>query len=462
MIERSSERYLSAWLGKSPRKPLVLRGARQVGKSTLVREFARKNSLVLNEVNMERHLYLDKCFKSMDVREICRELEAVVGKSITKTGSLLFLDEIQAAPHAFMALRYFHEDLPEVPVIAAGSLLEFTLAEHSFSMPVGRIVYHHLHPVSFSGFVRAVDPALSRYLAELKPDAPPPVTAHEKLSRLQRQFFFVGGMPEAVAVFRESGSLASVAEIHRSIVNTYQDDFAKYAQRSDLVLLQRVLTYIPGAFGKKITFSAIDREQRSAKVKEAIDLLAKARVCHKVCHSHARGLPLAAEADESVFKLLFLDIGLANHVLGLDWTAIARMDERQLVNEGGLAEQFVGQHLVNFFQGLEAPSLYYWLREARKANAEVDYVISRSSRILPVEVKSGRSGSLKSMQLFMHRKKLDLAIRFDLNPPSRQNVRHMVATPHGPAEVNFFLISLPLYAVGELARIIDEHDAAVY
>ncbi|MDZ7762374.1 MAG: ATP-binding protein [Desulfovermiculus sp.] len=453
MIERFAEQDLVLWLHKDVRKPLVLRGARQVGKSTLVREFARKNGLVLNEINLERHLLLDELFQTSNIPAICRELEVITGRNIQDRGNLLFLDEIQATPHALMVLRYLHEEMPEIPIIAAGSLLEFTLADHSFSMPVGRIHYYHLHPVSFGEFVNAMEPALVKYIQELTPGSPPPAIAHQKLLQLQQEFFCVGGMPEAIFEYQKNKSLISVQEVHRSIIDTYQDDFAKYARRNDLVLLQKVLAFIPRALGRKIKYAAIDKEQRSAKVKEAIDLLAKARVCHKVCHSHSTGVPLAAEANDSVYKLLFLDIGLTNHVLGLDWTALSRMEEQQIVNEGGLAEQFIGQHLMNISGGKDVPRLHYWLREGKRDNAEVDYVLSLFGKVVPVEVKSGKSGTLKSLHQFMHRRGLARAVRFDLNFPSEQNVTHAISTKKGVAEVNFTLISLPLYAVEELPRI---------
>lgn len=455
MIRRNAEVFLKAWLGRSRRKPLVLRGARQVGKSTLVREFVRNNGLALCEVNLERHLHLDPVFQSTDIQTIRAELEAISGQNIQAEGSLLFLDEIQATPHALMALRYLHEELPNLPIIAAGSLLEFTLAEHSFSMPVGRIVYHHLHPLSFTEFVRALAPNLLPCLSELSPKKPPPASAHQKLSQLQRLYFLVGGMPEAVAEYLENASLITVAEIHRSIIDTYQDDFAKYAKRNDLLLLQKVFNFIPGALGRKIKYSAIDREQRSARVKEAIEMLSKARVCHHVCHSHCNGIPLAAEADASVYKLLFLDIGLAGHLMGLNWSHLSEMDEQRLVNEGGLAEQFIGQHLINHSQGQESPRLHYWLREGKDANAEVDYVISQGPLIVPVEVKAGKSGALKSLHQFVHRKHLQLAIRFDLNPPTEQTVAHKINLANGSTEVRFRLLSLPLYAVEQLAGIIE-------
>jgi hypothetical protein len=187
----------------------------------------------------------------------------------------------------------------------------------------------------------------------------------------------------------------------------------------------------------------------------AISLLCKARVCHQVFHSHCSGLPLSAERKDTIYKILFLDIGLVNHICGLDWLAINSLDDQQLVNEGGLAEQFVGQHLLNMSNGLEAPQLHYWLREGKSANAEVDYVISRGNWIVPVEVKAGKSGSLKSLHHFVFQKGSKYAIRFDLNPAGKQQITHKVVTAKGSKEVDFILLSLPLYGVEEMPRLIE-------
>ena len=455
MIERFSETYLASWHKSRRRKPLLIRGARQVGKSTLVRNFAQKKRISLCEINLERNLFLDEVFKTLDTSLILKELEAVTGKSITPDNSLLFLDEIQATPNALQALRYFFEDQPQLPVIAAGSLLEFTLADHSFSMPVGRIDYYHLHPVSFNEYIAALEPALLQYLAELTPEGIP-AAAHNKLLNRQREYFFVGGMPEAVSAYMESGSLQEVIPVHRSIVNTYQDDFAKYARKNDLALLQKLFSSIPRALGKKIKYSNISSEIRSKKIKEAIALLVKARCCHYVHHAHCSGIPLNADINEKIFKLIFMDIALASHICGLDWLAVSSYGEQQLINEGGLAEQFIGQHLANLSRGADSPCLHYWLREGKTANAEVDYIISRGDWIVPIEVKSGKSGSLKSLQQFVRNKGVQLAVRFDLNPPSLQNVSHCVRTEKGAEEVTFNLLSLPLYAVEELPRLIDD------
>ena len=166
-MKRHMYAQLLNWKKAGSRKPLVLRGARQVGKSTLVRNFAAKQGLILNEVNLERHLELNKAFATLDIGVIRSELEVLVGRSLTAPDSLLFLDEIQAVPMAIQALRYFYEDLPALPVISAGSLLEFALADHKFSMPVGRIEYHHLGPMSFSEFLQAIEPSLEDVFLEL-------------------------------------------------------------------------------------------------------------------------------------------------------------------------------------------------------------------------------------------------------------------------------------------------------
>jgi len=453
MLKRNAEYHLKEWYQSTRRKPLVLRGARQVGKSTLVQQFAADNHLNLAEINLERHLYLDAVFKALDIDRIIKELEVVAGRKIDSNDTILFLDEIQATPHAIQALRYFYEERPHLPVIGAGSLLEFTLADHNFSMPVGRITYYHLGPLTFKEFLSAVSPELIKYLSDFRPGREIPLAAHRKLLNRQREYLFVGGMPEAVQIYVAEGSLTEVSAVLRSFADTYQDDFAKYAKQRDLVLLQQVFRYIPRGLGKKVKYSNIMREEPSQRIKTAIELLANARVCHQVFHSHCTGAPLFADINANAYKLLFMDAGMANNICGNDWIFLESADDRKLINEGGLAEQFIGQHLLN---PNKAPQLTYWLREARSANAEVDYVISRGDLIVPIEVKAGKSGSLKSLQQFIFYKEADIAVRFDLNLPAVQDVEHVIRTKEGNRLVAFKLISLPLYLVEELPRILDD------
>ncbi|CAB1085562.1 Predicted ATPase (AAA+ superfamily) [Olavius algarvensis Delta 1 endosymbiont] len=452
MVFRDAEIQLKQWYRSTQRKPMVLRGARQVGKSTLVRQFAAYNELTVAEINLERHLYLNAVFKTLDLGRIIYELEAVAEQKINTDHTILFLDEIQSTPYAIQALRYFYEDRPHLPVIGAGSLLEFALADHHFSMPVGRITYYHLGPLTFKEFLSAVSPGLVDYLTAFTLGDEIPLAAHKKLLNHQREYLFVGGMPEAVQIFVDEGSLTEVTEVQRSIADTYQDDFAKYAKQKDLVLLQQVFRTIPRGLGKKVKYSNIVREEPAIKVKNVIELLTKARICHQIFHSHCTGIPLFADINSNAYKLLFMDVGMANHICGNDWLFLESIGNRGLINEGGLAEQFVGQHLLHPRQ---AQHLCCWLREGKSSNAEVDYVISRGNLIVPIEVKGGKSGALKSLQQFVFRKRVGMAVRFDLNPPSVQNVQNVIRTKEGNREVKYTLISLPLYMAGELPRILD-------
>ena len=207
-------------------------------------------------------------------------------------------------------------------------------------------------------------------------------------------------MPEAVATYSATRHFADVRPVHQSIVDTYQDDFAKYASTRVRLRLQRVFNYVPRAVGRKVKYTQIDREETARELRAAIDLLAKARVIAPVFHSTCSGVPLHADVDWKTYKLLFLDIGLMNRLCGLDWLALQDLDDRRLVNEGALAEQFVGQHLLYLEKGRETPRLNYWLREGKSANAEVDYAIARGAQIVPVEVKAGTSGTLRSLHQF--------------------------------------------------------------
>jgi len=452
MLQRAAISELKSWHSSTRRKPLVLRGARQIGKSTTVELFADEMDLELVTINCEKHRYLDETFESLDIDTILSEVEAISGQGAISPDKVLFIDEIQATPNALQALRYFYEERPDIAVIAAGSLLEFALSNHTFSMPVGRIQYMHMGPLSFREFVAGVEPSMEPYLNKLDFDNALPNAAHAKLTSLQRQYMFVGGMPEAVAVFVETKSFSEVNEVHREIIDTYIDDFSKYAQNKDLALLQRIFSSIPRYLGQKIKYVNLAHGERAATVRSMIELLIKAQVVLPVWHSHCSGVPLEADTNDSVFKLCFLDVGLANFVCGFNWQYISGLNDIQLVNEGGLAEQYVAQQLIRLDK--RKPVLTYWLREGRSSNAEVDFTIAFGPTIYPLEVKSGKSGSLKSLQQFILNKGVETGLRFDLNQASEQTICQKVKTKEGSEEVTYQLKSLPLYGIQELPRLL--------
>ena len=448
-MKRYAEEYLNKWFIKKRRKPLVIRGARQVGKSTLVRNFANNYNLELVEINLEKHKNLNKLFETKNIKEICREIEYLTNSNFAVADKkLLFLDEIQATPEAIPCLRYFYEDFPELAVISAGSLLEFTLSKHNFSMPVGRIEYFYLGPMNFIEFLMAEKQWQLIELLDGWPEENIPESAHERLSSLLRDFIFVGGMPEAVSVYIENRNLADVIDVHLSILETYQDDFSKYARDSQLSLLQNVFRYVPKFLGNKVKYSNIDQNVQAREVKAAIDLLAKAGVITKVHHSNASGLPLGAEVNSRIYKLYFLDIGLVNTMCGVRHLSLETLRDVRFINEGNLAEQFIAQHLLYIGRSNAVPELLYWLREGRTGNAEVDFILPVNGEIIPVEVKAGKSGALKSLHQFVENKKCKKAYRFDLNRPSKQIIKTIMTDRNSEeCDVEYELLSFPLYMV---------------
>lgn len=446
LFRRDLEASLEKWIKDDQRKPLLIRGARQVGKSTMVRKLVDDHGYSLIEINLEKHHELNEVFASFNVKAIVREIEAVVSKKISKDiNPLLFLDEIQATPAAIAALRYFYEEMGWLPVIAAGSLLEFALAEFSYSMPVGRVEYRYLGPLKFHEYLAAAgEDYLLTCLQSIWQEGIS-ATAHKALLKRQREYLFIGGMPEVVATFISSEDFQRCQDIQGDLLETFKEDFAKYSTGSKRQRLQRVFSVIPGQLGQKVKYTNLSKDEKAREVKESVFQLIQAQLCYPVFHSDCSGLPLEAGQDENVYKLIFLDVGLMNRALNLEWQDIKNLDERSLVNEGPIAEQFIGQELLYWHNGRVKPQLNYWLRDGKAHNAEVDYVIADGSNLMPIEVKSGKSGTLRSLKLFCELKGIKSAVRFDLNPPSKQNIE----LANGCC---LTLQSLPLYCASFLSQ----------
>ena len=460
ILKRTEVKYLHEWSAQSPLKPIVIRGARQVGKSTLVREFARTAHFSLVELNFERNPELREAFAFRDPIRILSTLTLLTGQTIAAGTSLLFLDEIQAAPEALAALRYFHEEMPELHVAAAGSLMEFALADTRFSRPVGRVEYLHLGPMEFEDFLGAAGhPGLASHLRSFSPsdlseDAiSGPV--HEKYVDLLRQYWVVGGLPEAVSAWAQSRDFMRVSRVHQSVVATYRDDFDKYSHGSLKGRIQTVFDRLPGMVGRKFKYVQVSRDHRAAELADALRHLCMARVASKVHHTSANGLPLAAEADERRFKCLYMDVGLMCAALHLNVLDLGKQD-LTLVNGGAVAEQFVGQHLLYGGPRYETPVLYYWTREARNAAAEVDYLMAPGRQVVPVEIKAGTTGSLRSLHQFLKEKRRDFGLRFNADVPSL--LRDSKGLPDG-TRIDYRLLSLPLYMVGQARRLVVEFES---
>lgn len=450
-MKRDALKDLSDWSDRDNRKPLVIRGARQVGKTWLVRTFAQSRFDSLVEVNFDLNPEKADLFASRNVEQIVRLLEVDLDADILPGKTLLFLDEIQSAPMVIPLLRYFYEKMPELHVVAAGSLLEFVLSEHAFSMPVGRIEYLFMGPMNFSEFLAANGKEkLCGFLADYRLNDPLPQSLHESLLDLLKVYCTVGGMPAAVQAYARSGDVRLASREQSSILQTYRDDFSKYGDRINARLLGTVFGAIPRLVGQKLKYVNIDRNERAKPLADCVDMLEMARVVYCVMHSAGNGIPLGAERNTKDRKPLFLDVGLLCCALGLKATDLHLAEDLILVNSGAVAEQFAGQHLLYAGESYAEPELYYWNREQRSSSSEIDYLLAHGPRVFPVDIKAGKAGSLKSLHVFAAEKGIARAARFNTDVPSRCMVSSSVASK--PSQ-RFELISLPLYMIGETTRL---------
>lgn len=395
-MKRLISKKLLDWQRQKEPKPLIIRGARQVGKSYAVRELGEAHFKNLVTINFEKQTSLNEIFAGdLDIKNIIARLELVLGTRIFPHDTLLFFDEIQRCPRAILALRYFKEDAPEYRVIAAGSLLDFALSEISF--PVGRVSWLTLHPMTFLEFLWALG---KDALAELIQEEPHALdnAVHQKLLGLVKNFGIVGGMPEVVQDYGNTGSLLKCQNGHRDLIDTYKQDFPKYASKARYPQMLKVIEQIPKYVGQQIKYTSLDRDSRAQEVKEAILLLERAQIIHRVSATSGQGLPLGAEASTKIFKEIFLDIGLMQTLCGIDWQSIPESNDFIVINNGALAEQFVGQEILALQKNVN--DLFYWHRNERSSQAEVDFVFAHKGFATPIEVKSSARGHLKSLQLF--------------------------------------------------------------
>lgn len=428
----------------------IIRGARQVGKSTLVRLFCQNNDLQLIDINFEQYHTLKTLFTSNDPKKIIQSLEVLYNVRIDLEKSVLFLDEIQANPEAILTLRYFFEQLPQLAVIAAGSLLEFALEQYELSMPVGRIEYFFLGPMTFEEFLGAMGAEqLLAYLQAYTLGDEIPQAIHTKALEYLRTYHMLGGMPQVLKVFRDTGSLLEADKVKSSILNTYRDDFAKYKTRVELSKLQEVFDKLGTTVGKKISYVDLLPQERSAVTDKIFNLFVQARILYRTYHSHSNILPLKAEINRKTSKGILLDIGIYLALQGLSIADIPQDDELFFSNKEELAEQFIGQHLLFIQPNYMYPELYYWCREKAQSSAEVDFVLQQGNSILPVEVKSGKTGTLRSLHLFMELKQLAVALRFSIHTP----VVETITSSLPKSDYCYTLVTLPLYLVGQTKRL---------
>ncbi len=434
-MKRHIEKNLETWKQNPRRKPLLIRGARQVGKTYTVRQFAKKFRTYA-EVNFELLNEAKEIFKTdLMPDRIIRDISLLIQVKIIPGETLLFLDEIQEAPEALTALRYFYEIMPELHLVAAGSLLEFQVEKTG--IPVGRVTTMYMYPLSFAEFLTAGGnddylPVIGEVLQKNRINK----AIHNRLARLSGEYIAIGGMPEAVSCWTETKDYRECLGIHRGLIETFRQDFGKYSKKHQVRYVEKLFNEVPHLLGRKFKFPAISGEYRRRELEPALELLQKAGILHKVYHTSGQGLPLGADINFNRYKMIFLDIALSQAVLNMEMASWILKPLEQIVNKGAVAEAFAGQELIAGSDADMKAQLCYWHREARSSNAEVDYLIVNHDGIIPVEIKSGKEGTLKSMKRFLEE-----------HPGSPYGIRFYGGKPHEADNIR----SYPLYCVAGLS-----------
>jgi uncharacterized protein len=437
MFNRNISKYLSAWKNSKGRKPLVLRGARQVGKTSIVHQFGSSEFETYIYINLELEDNAALFTRMMPVKELVQLIQLKFNRKITPGTTLIFIDEVQHSDIAMNQLRYFYEEIPELHVIAAGSLLEVKIKSEGFSFPVGRVEYCYMYPVTFDEFLLAMGEAETlEYISSVKPDTVIPEEINTMLTKKFHTYVLVGGMPEAVARFADTHSFIDIDAVYESILTGLRDDVAKYATSAKEKYIQHIIEHASKYVGLQIKYEKFGESGfRSREMKEAFDVLEKAMVISRVFASASKEMPLLGNLKKSP-KLLHLDIGLVNYQTGMR-AELAMMTDINAVYHGQLGEQIAGQTLLAL-NTRRNDNLNYWYRDQNGATSEVDYLIVSNERLLPVEVKSGKTGTLRSLHNFIAGSKCDFAMRVYSGRMHMEKLK----TATGK---NFTLFSIPFY-----------------
>lgn len=434
---------LEEWKDSERHKPLVIRGARQVGKTTVIKEFGKSFDTFI-QLNLEksgdRIFFTDDLNPNIAFQRICLE------KKIEPKGkTLLFLDEIQNSPEAVALLRYFYEEMPELYVISAGSLLEIMMEKHKISFPVGRVEYLYLFPMSFREFLMAIDQTQALSLFD---EVPIQSWAIPTLAKLYRTYSLVGGMPEAVSQFVTYNDITKVSSVYRNLFTSYIDDAAKYASnKTEEQILRLFIEAAPRETGKRITFEKFaNTSYRSRDAGEALRTLQRAMLVYLRYPTTDLQLPLQTDTKRKP-RLQFLDTGLVNFSTGIQSSYLTDVPIDSMYN-GMIAEQITSQELLaSSFYEMNSP--LFWVKEDARSNAELDFIIVEKSQIIPVEVKSGKTGTLRSLHSYIDQTKLPVAVRLYSGDYSVENV----VTPIG--KTPYTLVNLPLFLASKISEYVE-------
>jgi predicted AAA+ superfamily ATPase len=410
-LTRNIDSELILWKNTINRKPLILRGARQVGKSSTIRNLG-KNFKYFIEINFDLQPdYIAIFNDGYDPRIICEKISILTNKPIIENVTLLFFDEVQSCIPAISSLRYFYENMPNLHVIATGSLIEFALSEIP-SFGVGRVRSMFVYPFSFEEFLLAnKEELLFNALKNHNLSKDFPEVFHKKLSNYLKKFLIIGGMPEVVKVYVKNGSLLEVQRTLDDLIISIQADFVKYKNSVASSRIREVFETVVLQVGNKFTYTYNSLTLNNVQIKEILELLRLAGLVYFVTHSACNGIPLGAEVNPKFKKILIFDTGIFQRLLNLNIADVLLDNDISFINKGKIAELHVGLELLKNESCYIKSDLYYWQRAAKNSQAEVDYVIQVNQDIVPIEVKAGTKGAMQSMYKFLEEKQKSYGIR---------------------------------------------------
>ncbi len=442
MFRRKALKSLKKWSENEGRKPLIIRGARQVGKTTLVNEFSKEFENYLY-VNLENEMLLNIFDEVDSVHSLITTLFLHAGKKRKDGTTLLFIDEIQNSPKAVAMLRYLYEELPEIHVIAAGSLLE-TLIDIHISFPVGRVEYMAIRPCTFTEFLVALDEG---ELAQAIEDATLPSLLHTKAINYFNTYTLIGGMPEVVASYAKTKDLVALNRHYETLLQGYRDDVEKYAKnKSSINIIRHILNYGWAYAAQAVKFANFaNSNYKSREIGESFRTLEKALLMELVYPTTSSSLPLLPDAKRAP-KLIWFDTGLVNYAVKLQKEIFGAKDILDAWR-GDIAEQIVAQEMLALDDRV-SNKRNFWVRDKRGSTAEVDFVVQYDNKLIPIEVKSGHNAKLKSLHKFMENTNHDIAIRVWSQPFSIDEIE--IADGK-----KIRLVNIPFYFVGSLFKLLD-------
>ncbi|TCC96527.1 ATP-binding protein [Pedobacter hiemivivus] len=442
-FKRNIENYLNSWKLRDSRKPLIIRGARQVGKTTLIRDFAKayQHRIILNLEKPGDRRYFEDFDDVQTILEALFLAHTIPSSAMANT--LLFIDEIQESPKAIQLLRYFYEELPELHVISAGSLLEFAMQKVQ-SFPVGRVEFLYLHPLNFQEYLEAVGKQeLLGYLQSV----PIKPVAHKLLMDAFHRYAIIGGMPEIIKMDVQQQSLSDLPRIYESIWGTYKNDVEKYTSNdTERKIIKHLMDTAPLYLDERVKFQGFGNSSyRSREVGEAFRTLDDAKIIRLIYPTTDLQPPIKTDLKKSP-RLQFLDTGLVNYSLGIQLEMLA-MDDLNRAYKGAVIPHLVTQELISL-QSISAHKPNFWVREKSQSNAEVDLLFTHQDLVIPIEIKSGSTGSLKSLHQFIDASDHPYAIRMYAGT---FNIEKAIT----PSQKPYLLMNLPYYAGTSLPRYVE-------